>query len=73
MGEKDKLLQQLDRCKSQLSAGPHGRHGNLNVSATSHDGRTASAEELKVGEWFVVLFSDLPARLKPEKPGQLGA
>ena len=48
MGEKDKLLQQLDRCKSQLSAGTHNRNNNLNVSVTSHDGRTASAEELKV-------------------------
>ena len=53
MGEKDKLLQQLDRCKSQLSAGTHNHNNNFNVSVTSHDGRTASAEELKVAGNFV--------------------
>nr|KAG5711308.1 hypothetical protein BaRGS_006005 [Batillaria attramentaria] len=46
MGEKDKLLQELDRCKQQLSAGTNARNKSLNVSL-AEDTRAASAEEIK--------------------------
>lgn len=46
MGEKDKLLQDLDRCKQQLSAGTSTRRKDLNVSVTE-DNRAASVEEIK--------------------------
>ncbi|KAL8611279.1 hypothetical protein ACOMHN_013710 [Nucella lapillus] len=47
MAEKDKLLQNLDRCKSQASSSTQKRqHGILNMSL-GDDGRSVTAEEIK--------------------------
>ncbi|KAK7101927.1 coiled-coil domain-containing protein 77-like [Littorina saxatilis] len=51
MGEKDKIMQQLDRAKSQVNSNARSQRSNLNVSVGSHDGRTVSAEELKSLEY----------------------
>lgn len=56
MGEKDKIMQQLDRAKSQVNSNTRSQRSNLNVSVGSHDGRTVSAEELKVGCNFILLI-----------------
>jgi hypothetical protein len=58
MGEKDKLLQQMDLLKSQLAAG-HKDKQKLDASFASHDGRTASAEELKVAFFFFYVSENL--------------
>ena len=48
MGEKDKLLQQLDRTKSQMHASQRQQRAHDMFPDHDHDGRTANAEEIKV-------------------------